>query len=453
MRLALYALPGLAIISLAVILSASQDTASGNPQAPTATTPPTTPPTTPAPPATPVVIDPPGKYSVILISMDGLRPDAITEHGPEHVPAFYRLRREGAFTDNARSSVGYTVTLPNHVGMITSRLVSGPDGHGWTWNKDPLLGANLHRNKGAYLESVFSVAHDCGRRTALCASKSKFSLFDLSYDEKNGMPDVTGEDNGRDKIDVFLQQNVSEEVIDDLEKTMKEDCFDFLMVHIRNADTAGHGFSWTISRPSIYMAAVKKADELLADIFEQVEKSPAWRGRTYIVLTADHGGLTGAKVHDAFEERENFTVPFYVWGPGIPAGADLYALNTLSRKDPGILNPPADTSVLPAPAFSVLPTVPESPAPPVTAPVPGIPAPPAPPAPPAGPTVPGAQTPPAEVKDLPPIRNADAGNLCLSLLGLPPIPGSTINTKQDLKVMPESPVPEVKPENSVPIPQ
>ncbi len=190
MRLALYALPGLAIISLAVILSASQDTASGNPQAPTATTPPTT----PAPPATPVVIDPPGKYSVILISMDGLRPDAITEHGPEHVPAFYRLRREGAFTDNARSSVGYTVTLPNHVGMITSRLVSGPDGHGWTWNKDPLLGANLHRNKGAYLESVFSVAHDCGRRTALCASKSKFSLFDLSYDEKNGMPDVTGEE-------------------------------------------------------------------------------------------------------------------------------------------------------------------------------------------------------------------------------------------------------------------
>ncbi len=331
--------------------------------------------TTPAPPS----VTPSG-YSVILVSVDGLRPDAVTVHGPEEVPNFYRLRREGAFTDNARTLVDLTVTLPNHVGMITSRQVNGSAGHGWTWNKDPLVGANLHRNKGEYLESVFSVAHDYGLRTALFASKSKFSLFDLSYDEKNGMPDLTGEDNGRDKIDVYHVKPISEAMVDDLEDTMKHDVFDFLMVHIRNPDTAGHGFSWTTERPSVYMSAVKKADELIEDLFEKIESIPEWKGRTYLVVTADHGGLTGAKEHDLFQERENFTIPFYVWGPGIPPGADLYALNALSRKDPGTLNPSADSP------------------------------------------------------ELPPIRNADAGNLCLSLLGLPGIPGSTVNAGQDLNV-------------------
>jgi len=322
----------------------------------------------------------PSGFSVILVSVDGLRPDAVTVHGPEEVPNFYRLRREGAFTDNARTLVDLTVTLPNHVGMITGRQVNGSDGHGWTWNKDPLVGANLHRNKGEYLESVFSVAHDHGLRTALFASKSKFSLFDLSYDEKNGMPDLTGADDGRDKIDVFHVKPISEAMVDDLENRMEVDVFDFLMVHVRNPDTAGHGFSWTTSRPSIYMSSVKKADELIEDLFEKIESIPAWKERTYLVVTADHGGLTGAREHDLFQERENFTIPFYVWGPGIPAGADLYDLNPMTRKNPGTVNPPADSP------------------------------------------------------ELPPIRNADAGNLCLSLLGVPGIPGSTVNAGQDLKV-------------------
>ena len=319
-------------------------------------------------------------YSVILISVDGLRPDAITTHGPDSVPAFYRLMREGAFTHNARTAITQTHTLPNHTGMVTSRLVDGPDGHGWTWNKDPQLGDTLHRNKGEYLHSMFSVAHDHGFRTGLYASKTKFSLFDLSWGPRYGEPDPVGEDNGRDKIDVYHMKTRSENMVDDLESVLKkEQAFDLLMVHIRNPDTAGHGFEWNINIPSIYMAAVKKADELLEDIFDHLEE-PAWKGRTFVVVTADHGGPLGLKEHGDNQNPENFTVPFYVWGPGIPAGADLYALNPESRLDPGTTNP------LPSPGM------------------------------------------------LPPIRNAGAGNLCLDLLGLPPIPGSTVNAAQDLKV-------------------
>ena len=84
---------------------------------------------------------------------------------------------------------------------------------------------------------------------------------------------------------------------------------------------------------------------------------------TAIVLTADHGGTE--RNHGDPDRLEHHRIPFIVWGPGASPGADLYALNP-ARADPGRSKE-------------------------------------------------GAR---------PPIRNCDAGNVAMSLLGLPPIPGS-----------------------------
>ena len=74
-------------------------------------------------------------------------------------------------------------------------------------------------------------------------------------------------------------------------------------------------------------------------------------------------------------------VPFYVWGPDAGVGhGDLYAANP-TRYDPGT-------------GFPYSLTV------------------------------------------WPPIRNGDAANLALDLLGLPSITGSIINARQDLSVSP-----------------
>ena len=95
-------------------------------------------------------------------------------------------------------------------------------------------------------------------------------------------------------------------------------------------------------------------------------------GNTAIILTADHGYQGGPG-------PDTYQVPFYVWGPGVPAGADLYTMNAAIRQV-------------------------------------------------------AASYPMTTYAGMQPIRNAEANNLALDLLGLGAIPGSTFDFAQNLVV-------------------
>lgn len=309
---------------------------------------------------------------VIHLSIDGLRPDAITRHTAAELPAFYRLRSEGAFTDNARTDADYRITLPNHTDQLTGRPVLGPKGHGWTDNGTPEPNATLHSNRGRYVASAFDVAHDRGLRTSAYVSKSKFVLFDRSYDGENGAPDTTGADDGRDKIDTFVYERDAEALVSRLVADATADPCRYTFVHLRDPDSAGHEWSWSLNLRSPYMQAVRRMDRLVGKILDLIESDPRLAGRTALIITADHGGSDYG--HSA-DRPAHFVIPFYVWGPGIPA-ADLYALNAGLLKDPEGTRPEREE--------------------------------------------------PAQ-----PIRNGAAANLALSLLGLEPVPGSTIHLSAD----------------------
>jgi hypothetical protein len=312
---------------------------------------------------------------VIHISVDGLRPDAITALDADSLPNFYRLRTEGAFTDNARDDYDYTVTLPNHTTQLTGRGVEGETGHNWTGNGDPLEGQTLESNKGSYVAGVFDVAHDHGLRTGEYASKSKFSLFDTSWDDVNGAPDVTGEDNGRDKIDVYVNTGDTEELVNTLIANMSGQPMNYAFLHLTDLDGAGHSSGWDPTPGSDYSNTLELMDSRLGLIFDLITSNASLTGRTAIILTADHGGSgTG---HGTATLAANYTIPFYVWGPGVMAGAPLYVLNATNRSDPGMDRPPYTDPIQP-------------------------------------------------------IRNGEAANVSLQLLGLPPVPGSTLNPAQDL---------------------
>src|SRR3989338_7475933 len=131
---------------------------------------------------------------VILISIDGLRPDALSALGPRQTPNFHRLILGGASTMNARTDPDFTTTLPNHFSIITGRPVRGAAGHQYETNE--AASKNIHDIKGEFVKSVFDVAHEAGFSTAMLASKNKFAVFAVAYaghaPQKKNPPKILG---------------------------------------------------------------------------------------------------------------------------------------------------------------------------------------------------------------------------------------------------------------------
>ncbi len=321
---------------------------------------------------------------VIHISIDGLSATLlqalIAADTAGDFASFERFLDEGAYTWNARTDYTHSITLPNHTSMLTGRPVLQPAGqpntvhHGWTTNVDPLPGVTLHNGGNpnlSYVASAFDRVHDHGLTTAHYASKSKFVLYEQSYDAAHGAPDVTGPDDGTDKIDTYVNSSAASMHTAFL-SGMAANHFAYVFIHYSTPDDVGHASGWG---STAWGNAVRTIDDQLAGIFALIESDPVLDAHTLVILSADHGG-TGFGHGDA-TNAANYTIPFLVWGDGVLPGADLYALNPATRADPGSTRP----------TYNAVPQ---------------------------------------------PIRNGDGGNLALAALGLPAVPGSSINAAQDL---------------------
>ena len=246
----------------------------------------------------------------------------MTTLGPSRAPNIYRLRREGAFTDNARTDENFTNTLPNHVTQVTSRGAAGDPGHGYTLNSDPEPGQTIHSVKGSYVASVFDVVHDHGLSTGLYAGKSKFSIFDTSYETTTGAPDTVGSDDGRGKIDrVRIHRAVlgSMGLVRWYVADMKARPLNYTLLHLAEPDHAGHGDDWDLRVGSRYMTVVAAVDSMMGRILDLVEGSDQLKGNTLAILTPAHGGTTSAGHGDATKPT-NYKIPFYVWDLALRGG-------------------------------------------------------------------------------------------------------------------------------------
>jgi len=235
---------------------------------------------------------------VIILSIDGLRPDAIMAYEAENLQ---RLMDAGSFTLEAQTILP-SRTLPSHTSMLTGVL---PEVHGVTWNSDRTDELGV-----VGVPTVFELAHEQGFSTAAFFSKSKFRHL-----HRPGSLDHVQAPAGR----TFL---MATRTITDAIVYLQHERPNLLFVHIAEPDYAGHSIGWM---SIIYGLGVARADAAVGRLVRAADEvfGP---GDYTLIVSADHGGH--GREHGSADERD-MTIPWIVYGEGVERGARPQRIRTM----------------------------------------------------------------------------------------------------------------------------
>jgi predicted AlkP superfamily pyrophosphatase or phosphodiesterase len=223
---------------------------------------------------------------IIVISIDGLRPDAITS---DKAITIDELKQNGISFINA-TTVRPSTTLSGHTSMLTGL---DPSVHGLTWD-------DYRPDYGPVrFPTALEIAHNAGFRTAAFVAKPK--LLHL---------------NRPGSVDHFVQTGKKGQAIAAAfdEYVNKNGLPDVTFLHLPDPDSHGHVSLWM---SFLYFHGVKEADRAVNSIVSLARKASGEKKPT-IIITADHGGFGFGHYSDI---NENNNIPFIVNGENIPAGA------------------------------------------------------------------------------------------------------------------------------------
>ncbi|MFW6201745.1 MAG: alkaline phosphatase family protein, partial [Gemmatimonadota bacterium] len=230
---------------------------------------------------------------VIVVSIDGLRPDAIGEYGAATIR---RLMRQGGHSLGARTILP-SKTLPSHTSMLTGLE---PEEHGIGWNSRR---TDEHGVVG--VPTIFELAKRRGLTTAGFFSKAKFHHL-----VRPGSLDYWQAPSSN------LEHWMAPWTVAAAAGHLRHERPNLAFVHIGEPDYAGHALGWM---GWLYGLAVKRADAAVAELVEAADDAYG-RGNYTLILTSDHGGHD--RDHGSDDPRD-MTIPWLVWGQGVEAGGTL----------------------------------------------------------------------------------------------------------------------------------
>ena len=229
---------------------------------------------------------------VLILSIDGLRPDAIAL---APMPNLLNLMQTSAFTLTAQT-VYPSVTLVSHASMLTGLC---PSKHGVNWND------YLPENGYALGTDLFDLAHAAGLETWMFVGKKK--LVQVTEPAS-----LTGFVFGSDRDTELADQLIAEFPAN----------FGVLFVHFATTDGMGHEYGWLSFEQ---LSVLRRADEALAKILTELEARNL-RSETLVIITADHGGH---ETTHGSTMPEDMTIPWIASGPGIRPGPLTTPVHTM----------------------------------------------------------------------------------------------------------------------------
>jgi predicted AlkP superfamily pyrophosphatase or phosphodiesterase len=223
---------------------------------------------------------PPPPPRVAILSVDGLRPDAIAK---ADTPNLHSLIAKGSHTLQART-IDLSNTLPSHTSMLTAYPLSI---HKVSWD-------DYQPSRRIAAPTIFTAIKARNMRSVMVVGKEKFQQFRDMGDADVFALTLQGDDEVANQA--IVQMGIS---------------FDLMFVHFPDVDMTGHAKGWM---SAAYLEKVAVADRAIGRVLAAL---PA--GVT-VIVTADHGGHGTGHGTTA---PEDVTIPWIISGPGVRQGFTL----------------------------------------------------------------------------------------------------------------------------------
>ncbi len=238
---------------------------------------------------------------VMIVSIDGLRPDVLLR---AQTPHLHEMMDRGSFTLWARTTP-VSITLPSHVSMLTGVV---PEVHAILWNSDLPLSEPVFPAS----PTLFELARKAGYTTAMAAGKSKFNVFDK--------PAIGHAPAALSWKYITASTHCGDaEVTEHALKIIRDHQPDVMFVHLPECDNVGHAIGWGTPEQ---LAAVARADGCIGQLESELTDLKL-ADSTLIIVTSDHGGA--GRTHGPDDPRSR-TIPWIAVGPGVRKNFDLTRL-------------------------------------------------------------------------------------------------------------------------------